>query len=78
MPITPYLDGHQFDPETKRIIGVAFEMTRLAMRLDSQAADPILAIIANKIIEFAKGGERDANELCERTLADIATDPPRA
>jgi hypothetical protein len=78
MPITPYLNGQRFDPETKRIMSVAFEMTRVAMRLDSQAADPILAIIANKIIELAKGGERDANELCERTLADLATDPPRA
>jgi hypothetical protein len=33
MPITPYLNGRYFDPETKRIMGVAFEMTRVAMRL---------------------------------------------
>jgi hypothetical protein len=72
MPITPYLNGQYFDPETKRIMGVAFEMTRVALRLDSRA-DPLLAIIANKIIELAEGGERDANELCERTLADLAT-----
>jgi len=77
MPITPYLNGQYFDPETKRIMGVAFEMTRVALRVENEA-DPIRAIIANKIIELAKGGERDANELCERTLADIATDPPRA
>jgi hypothetical protein len=77
MPITPYLNGQHFDPDTKRIMGVAFEMTRVALRLDSQAADPLLAIIANKIIELAKGGERDANELCERTLADLATEPPQ-
>jgi hypothetical protein len=77
MPITPYLNGQHFNPETKRIMGVAFEMTRVALRLDSRA-DPILARIANKIIEPAKGGERDANELCELTLVDLATEPPPA
>jgi hypothetical protein len=28
MSINPYLDGHQFDAETKRIMDIAFEMTR--------------------------------------------------
>ena len=76
MPIRMYLDGQQFDVETIRVMGVAFEMTRVALRVENEA-DPIRAIIANKIIELAKGGERDANELCERTLADLATEPPR-
>jgi hypothetical protein len=31
MPITPFLDGHKFDPETKRVMGVAFEMTCAAV-----------------------------------------------
>jgi hypothetical protein len=26
MPITPFLGGEEFDPETMRIMGVAFEM----------------------------------------------------
>ena len=76
MPIRMYLDGQQFDAETIRVMGVAFEMTRVALRVENEA-DPIREIIANKIIELAKGGERDANELCERTLADLATEPPR-
>ena len=25
MPIRPYLDGHKFDPETIRVMGLAFE-----------------------------------------------------
>ncbi len=33
MPITVYLDGYKPDPETKRVMGVAFEMTRAALRL---------------------------------------------
>jgi len=33
MPITPYLDDHQFDPETKRVMGLAFEMACIDLRL---------------------------------------------
>jgi hypothetical protein len=33
MPITPFLNGRHFDAETKRIMGVAFEMARSALRL---------------------------------------------
>src|SRR5690349_7919477 len=31
MPITPFLDGHSFDSETRRVMGVAFELARLAL-----------------------------------------------
>jgi hypothetical protein len=76
MPISQYLDGHRFDPETKCAVGVAFELTRAALRLDDRT-DPIVAIIANRIIELAKAGERNADLLCERTLADLNAPPPR-
>src|SRR5260370_35616215 len=33
MPITPYLDDHQFDPETKRVMGLSFEMACIDLRL---------------------------------------------
>lgn len=36
MPISPFLDGHKFDPETKRIMGIAFEMTCIALGLTDQ------------------------------------------
>ena len=32
MPITPYLYGGRFDPETKRVLGVALEMVCIALR----------------------------------------------
>jgi hypothetical protein len=70
MPITPYLDGHQFDSETKRIMGIAFELTRAALHLEDRT-DRIVAIIANRIIELAKGGERDANVLSERVTSEF-------
>jgi len=54
MPITPFLDGQAFDAETKRVMGVAFEMARaaLAARDFGEHADGILA---KRIIELAKG-----------------------
>jgi hypothetical protein len=74
MPITSFLDGHRFDPETKRIMGLAFEMTRAALRLDDRS-DPINKIVAEKIIKLAQEGERDPNELCERTLSFFGPQP---
>ena len=32
MPITPYLNGERFDPESKRVLGVAFEMVCIALQ----------------------------------------------
>jgi hypothetical protein len=37
LPITPFLDGHKFDAETKRVRGVAFEMPRPLFDLQTQA-----------------------------------------
>jgi hypothetical protein len=75
MPITAFLDGLKFDPETKRVMGVAFEMTRAALHLTDRD-DPIAGIIARKIIELAKEGERNPDLLCERALKDLRGPPP--
>jgi hypothetical protein len=67
MPIRPYLDGHRFDPETVRIMGVAFEMARAALRL-ADRDDRVIALIAERIIALAVAGERDPERLCEGAL----------
>lgn len=67
MPIRPYLDDHQFDGETVRAMGIAFEMTRAALDRGPRADLPP-EIVAAEIIEVAKAGERDPNRLCERAL----------
>jgi hypothetical protein len=76
MPITIYLDGYKPDSETKRVMGVAFEMTRVALRLNDRD-DLAVAIIAKKIIELAKAGERNPDLLCERALKDLREPPPQ-
>jgi hypothetical protein len=66
----PILDGVQFDPETRRVMGVAFEAALSALRL-SDRSDPIVAIVAKKIIDRAKAGEGNPDHLCERALLDV-------
>jgi hypothetical protein len=74
MPISSYLDGEQFDPETQRIMGLAFELTRAALRISNQD-DIAPDIIAKKVIEFAKAGERDPERICDYALANFRFRP---
>ena len=68
-------DGYKPDPETIRVMGVAFEMVRVALRLNDRNDLPV-EIIANRIIELAKEGERNPDLLCERALRDLCAPPP--
>ena len=70
MPIRPYLNAEQFDQETVRILGVAFEQVCIGLRT-GDCDDDVKQAIANKIIAHAKTGERCADRLCERALEDI-------
>jgi hypothetical protein len=72
MPITEFLDGLIFDPETKRVMGLAFEMARATLRL-SNRREFIMKILAKKIIAHAKDGLQDPNLLCEWALDDLRT-----
>ena len=75
MPITIFFDGYKPDPETIRVMGVAFEMVRAALRLNDRN-DLAVEIIAKRIIDFAKEGERNPDLLCERALRDLRASPP--
>ena len=74
MPITPFLNGERFDLETRRVLGLAFEMTCLALRT-GDCDDGVRKAIAIKIIELAKAGERNPDAMCEQVLKDIRTEP---
>ena len=74
MPITPFLNGEKFDPETTRAMGAALEMACVALRT-GDCADDVKQSIANKIIALAKGGERNPDVLCEQVLKEIRTEP---
>jgi hypothetical protein len=59
------LDGFDVDPETKRVLGVALEKTRVALGHKDNFAN---GIIAKRIIEIAEAGERNPDLLCEGAL----------
>jgi CRP-like cAMP-binding protein len=70
MPIRQFLSSERFDPDTTRIMGVAFEMACVALGLAGRG-DIAKAVVAEKIIELAKAGERDANILCGHSLNEL-------
>ena len=78
MPIRIYLDGERFDPETTRLLGIAFETAIQALH-NWGVVDPPRDAIARAIIGFAKAGERDPERLCvfalEACSKSIISDP---
>ena len=68
MSITPYLNEFDADPETKRVLAVALEMTRISLGLEDDFAN---GMIAKQLIEIAKTGERNSDLLCEGAIARL-------
>jgi hypothetical protein len=60
----------KFDPETKRIMGLAFEMIRLALGL-ADRGDIANELIAKRIIELAQAGELNPDVLCEAVVKEL-------
>jgi hypothetical protein len=70
MPITQFLGNSKFDPETRRIMGLAFEMARLALGLEDRG-DLANEMLAKKIIELAKTCGLNADVLCESVVKEF-------
>jgi hypothetical protein len=71
MPIRRFLDGQPFGLETIRLMGLAFEMALASLRPTPDYADPVREVIARRIIELAKAGEREPERLCDGALKDL-------
>jgi hypothetical protein len=65
VPIRPFLGDQNFDPETTRLMGIAFETVGAAIKRPAELSDEL---IASKIIELAKAGERNVEVLSEAAL----------
>ena len=70
MPITSFLNGERFDPESARVLSVALEMVCIGLRT-GDCDDGVKQAIAKKLIALAKAGERNPDILCEEALRDI-------
>jgi hypothetical protein len=76
MPIRTYLDGRRFDPETIRLMGIAFEMALVALQRTNGIVNPTRDTVVQKIIDLTKGGERNPERLCETALQAMRPRPP--
>ena len=63
-------ENDAFTPEDAKILIDAFEDTLKALNL-SDREDQLTTVVARRIVELAKEGERDPRKLRERTLATI-------
>jgi hypothetical protein len=75
MPIGAYLRGRKFDAETRRLMGIAFEMAVVALQHIDVATDAGRDVVALRIIEGAKAGQRDPERLCEMGLQTLRSSP---
>ena len=69
MPIAQLFDECEFDRETKRVVSLAFEMAREALQLGDQGN--LAEKTAQRIVELAKGGERNSDLLCESVVREF-------
>jgi hypothetical protein len=73
MPITPFLAGQAFEPETLRNMGTVFETVcgRLGLAL---RPDPATELVAKSIIKLAQQGVHDVDTLLKATLKEFDLD----
>ena len=62
-----------FEPEATKAMAVAFENVCHALKVPD-CADRERAVIAERIIELARVGERDPNSICQRVLKEAGMD----
>ncbi len=67
-----------FSPEDNERLATAYEDALRALHIANRA-DPITNIIARRIIDVAKTGERDPERLCAVAIKDLSAlkTPPR-
>ena len=72
MPTRPLLEGElaAFGPEDIHVLIAAFQDSLRELRLVDHS-DPAVTVVARRIIEFAKRGERDPTRLREAVLNSL-------
>jgi hypothetical protein len=74
MSITPFLGGLRLEPETKRVMGIAFAAVCAALKIEDWSG-PAARSVANWVIGLAILGERNPDRLCELTLIELRSGP---
>jgi len=69
MPIKKYIPGTTFGPETIKDMTTAFERIRSVLKL-KDPDDPLIEVVAKKVISLASQGTRDPKEIERLVIAD--------
>jgi len=69
MPITPYLNGRTFAPETLKLMGAAFEDACRMLKIDAES--PMRVMVAQTIISLVEAGATAADRLVPTAIAEI-------
>lgn len=75
MPLTPFLRGQAFDPETLKNMGDAFTQACEALGLKDRK-DGLTELVAAHIIELAQRGVHTKTALYCDTIRQFAPRPP--
>jgi len=71
VPITAYLRGQAFDPETLDVMSAALEQVCADLGIKDARKNPAAEIIAESIIQYAQRGVRTQTELYLATMAEF-------
>ena len=69
MPIKKYIPGATFGPEIIKDMTTAFERIRTILKLEDPD-DPLVEIVAKKVISLASQGTFDPKEIERLVIAD--------
>ena len=64
-----------FSPEDIARMTAAYDAALQLLRLVDRT-DPVTEIVAKKIIDITRGGERDAAQICTRTIKELGIPLP--
>ena len=70
MPIADFLQGQSFDSDTLRAMNFAFKDICAALG-QTDRTDEATGVVAIRLIQLAKAGERDAGRLAAAVLTSL-------
>jgi hypothetical protein len=77
MPLTPYLKDAVFDPPAIEAMNTAFKAVCESLQL-VERDDPIIQIVARKVIDVGRTGERDPGKIHDLVLLALKESDQRS
>jgi hypothetical protein len=77
MPLTPYLSEAAFDPQAVEVMNSAFVALCNTLQLTNRE-DPMTEIVARKVIDIGRTGERDPKTIHDLVLLALRDSDQRS